>query len=131
MTAPDSASGERPVEVPPETPSSAPLWLPLLAGPVIWIVHFVAVYLLAEATCAAGRSAAMRFIGPEALVVAVIFVTVTAAAGTLVVALRAWRRSRHTEGDVGLLAKTGLLLALGSFAAVVIVGVPALVLSPC
>ena len=131
MTDAPAHGDERPVELPPDTPSTFGVWALVSAGPVVWAVHFLVVYLLAEAACAALETDEMRFIGSGALVATVIAATVVAAVACLAAAGYSWRRSRTGRGDVAHLGFAGTLLALGSFAAVLVVGLPASVLDPC
>lgn len=126
-----SSQQERPVELPPEGPGSAPLWILLLSGPIIWISHFALVYLAAEAACAAAETEPMWFLPEGALVGAVVVATVVAATGSLAASVYSWRRSRSTSGDDSQIAVAGTLLALGSCAAILAVGLPALALTPC
>jgi uncharacterized membrane protein len=119
------------VEQPPSDRSSIRLWAVLLAGPVIWINHFMVVYLLAEAACAAVDSEDMWFIGSDALVAVTIAATVVAAAACVFAGWWTRRHATGAEGDESILAWAGVLLAIGSLVAVLAVGLPAAVLGPC
>lgn len=120
--------------------SSSAVWVLFVAGPVIWFSHFMAVYLLADAICAAGGSDA-RVIGLQPVSMATLAVTAIAVAAALFVALRAYRHwqarrdpaSDWLDGDDGNagLALAGALLALVFVAAILFVGVPAAFLDPC
>jgi hypothetical protein len=115
-------------------------WLLLLAGPVIWAVHFMAVYLVAEAVCSAGDSTA-EVLGLPWLSFVTIAVTVAAAVATLVLAVVAWRHWRlRTDDPSGWiagdernagLALGGFLLGLMFTVAILFVGLPAAFLEPC
>lgn len=115
------------------TPPAAAIVAPL-AAPVIWAVCFLAVYLFAEAACAAGG---LRWAGADAVVV------VTLAAAGLALAATAgavvWsRRARRADGageavaeQQRMLSLVGVMLAVLFAAAIVALAVPALVLRPC
>ena len=142
MTAEDGSpvavdvSGDRPARV---------VWVVFLGGPVIWISHFMLVYLVAEAGCTGGGPG-LRAINPPVPRAVTLIATAVAAAGCLGFASwahRRWVAARPgvATGDAGevsgsaeerdrtaTLAFAGFLLALFSFVAVLFVGVPAFVL---
>lgn len=131
MTGPSDPGADRAVELPPDAPSTAPLWLLMLAGPILWIAHFAVVYLAAEAVCNAAETESMTFLTEGWLVVTVIAVTVIAAVSAALAAVYSWRRSRHDTGDDAALALAGMMLAMGSVVAILAVGLPALAFPPC
>ena len=115
-----------------------------LAGPVIWASHFMVVYLVAEAVCAAGtdvRVLGLHVLSTVTLVATGVALVVTAV--TTVAAYRRWRRSgigwdadaAPDAGGVaeqeGRLALAGFLLGILFALAVLFVGLPALALEPC
>ncbi len=116
------------------------VWVLFLAGPVIWFLHFIIVYLMVEAGCAADRYDA-ELAGLPALSFVTVALTVVATAVALELARRARRmwRARATDPDDWLagddrnagLALAGALLGVMSAAAILFVGVPAVVLQPC
>lgn len=110
------------------TPSTIGTWSLTLAGPVLWFVHFVVVYLLAEAACEAQRTAEMTFISERTLSWSVAIATIVAALLCVLAAVAAWRRHRR-EGEPMMVV--GTLLGVGSAATVLAVGLPGLVLGPC
>lgn len=118
-------------------PSRA-IWVVVLAGPVIWYLHFWLVYLLAEAICEAGGFD-VRLLGLRPLSFVTVATTAIAAGVTLFFTGRAWRQWRHsgdgTEPAVAeserTLAFTGVLLGLVFFVSILFIGVPALFLRPC
>lgn len=126
---------DRPIERIPDEPSTFLDWLVLLAGPAIWITHFMVVYLAAEAACTPTDSDQYDILGADALVVLTVVVTVVAALGCAGAAWAARRRmatgdpDRPTHDVVGI-ARVGFLLALGGLIGVLAVGAPALYLSP-
>jgi uncharacterized membrane protein len=122
---------DRPVELVPRSPATIGLWLLLLAGPIIWVLHFGVVYFAAEASCAASATPEMWFMGPDALVGTILAATVVATAVAALTAVYSWRRARRGDGDDAHLGRAGFLLTLGSIVAVLAVGLPALVLDPC
>lgn len=113
-----------PVEPALKHPSTVGTWALAVGGPVLWIVHFGVVYLVAEAACTADRDAVLRFAGPGTMRAIVILATVAVAAACVAFAVVA-RRAAVTAPVVRQLA---VALWLGAAVAVVAVGVPALVL---
>lgn len=113
-----------------------------LAGPVIWSVHFMLVYLAVEAGCT-GDGPGLNVFDPPAPTVVTLTATAVAALGCLVTAgwgYRRWRADRQEQADgpgvepsdwAGSLAFAGFLLSLLGFVAVLFVGLPALVLPAC
>lgn len=95
----------------------------LLAGPILFTVHFWGVYLTAEWDCRFGSS-------NRVTVVVTLVATVVAAAAT---GWLTWRSYRHRQDDDpdDVIALAGLLLSGISVVAVLFVGVTALVLPPC
>lgn len=120
---------EEPHEPVVVTRSTIGLWALTLAGPVLWIVHFMFVYLTAEAACEAARVDEMRFVGEGTLRTIVLVATAVGAVACLVAGAVAWRR-RHRVGQPEM-SVAGAMLAVGSALSVVAVGLPALVLGPC
>lgn len=117
-------------------------WVVLLAGPVIWFIHFMVVYMVAEAGCT-GSGPGLRVLDPPVPATVTIVATVVAVIACLGCAGWALRRSRagREEGDAAHeagargrhreLAFVGMLLSLLSAIAVLFVGVPALVFTGC
>jgi hypothetical protein len=109
-------------------PGSAPTWVALLAGPVLWIAHFVVVYVGSEITC---RGDGTEWGGTPAATVITLTATAAAVIAIGIAALLTEReRRRPAAGDNRLLA-VGLALDALFAASVLAVGVPALVLDPC
>lgn len=115
-------------ELPPSSPTSVATWAALLSGPVVWISHFMVVYLLVEAAC--GRAPIVD-LEPRTIAGLVLATTggasLTCAAG----AWWAWRRYQARDGFEASLGLAGVLLAVGSLASVLAVGLPAAWLQPC
>jgi hypothetical protein len=162
MSRPDAAGGERPSSDGGRTSASGtPFAVPtsrdrpalaaataLLAGPVIWSVHFMLVYLVAEAGCT-GDGPGLRLFDPPVPKVVTLAATAVAALASLACAAWAYRRWRAggrepAAGDAGertgdgpdrdngrALPFAGFLLALLAFVMVLFVGLPALVLPSC
>jgi hypothetical protein len=123
-------------------------WVFFLAGPVIWFVHFMVVYLAVEAGCT-GDGPGLRLFNPPVPAIVTIAATAVAAIACLGFAGWAqvrWRASKHQpaadeardlSGDLkdhdrgGSLAFAGFLLSLLFFVAILFVGLPALVLPAC
>lgn len=114
------------------------LWFGVLAGPIVYSLHFVAVYLLVEAACKAGL---LQFtvLGINGISFWVVLLTLVAAGFTgysTFVAYREWRQIQPTsegghEGHASLMAQVGLWLS-GFFTVVILLtGLPALFLVVC
>lgn len=118
-----------------------------LAGPVIWSVHFMLVYLVVEAGCT-GDGPGLQLFNPPVPTVVTLAVTVVAAVaclGSAVYSYRRWQVERQElvneaeppTGDLnaydrhGSLAFAGFLLSLLAAVTVLFVGLPALVLPAC
>lgn len=118
-----------------------------LAGPVIWSVHFMLVYLVTEAGCGGDGRGVVPFDPSVPTVVTLVATAVAAVASlaTAVWAYRRWRTSRepapaeagNPSADLeapdrgGSLAFVGFGLSLLSVVMVLFVGLPALVLPAC
>ncbi|MBW3645844.1 MAG: hypothetical protein KY441_10110 [Actinobacteria bacterium] len=116
----------------------------LIAGPSIWMTHFFAVYLLAEAWCAVGVDAKVLSLPLlSAVTLLATALAVVAAAVTTLLAYRRWRRTASTShagddqssetegGHDAQIALAGFLLGILFIVAVLFVGMPAVVLDPC
>jgi hypothetical protein len=122
-----------PVDAPHEpivpAPSSWRLWVVLLGGPAAWFVHFVGVYLTAEAVCTPPLVGSEQPWSDTALdtfvlVATIAFALVCVALG--IIATVALRREPQQW-----LWWVAIVLAVGSCAAVLAVGLPSLVVGPC
>lgn len=121
--------------------------LVFLAGPIIWSVHFMVVYLVAEAGCT-GDGPGLALFDPPVPTVVTLAATAVATVASLATAAwgyRRWRARRqepaggagdraggredHDPG--GSLAFAGFLMSLLSVVSVLFVGLPALVLPAC
>jgi hypothetical protein len=114
-----------------------------VAGPLIWSVHFMVVYLVTEAGCT-GDGPGLGLFDPPVPKVVTLVATAAAAAVALACAGWSWRRgasSNEPAADLagglwhwdrgGTLAFAGFLLSLLSVVTILFVGVPALVLPSC
>jgi hypothetical protein len=115
-----------------------------VAGPVIWSVHFLLVYLVTEAGCS-GDGPGLSLFDPPVPKVVTLAVTAAAAVAALACAGWSWRRWRtdaaeaaadeaaglQDRGRGGTLAFAGFLLSLLSVVTILFVGLPALVLPSC
>jgi hypothetical protein len=124
------------------------IWVALLAGPIIWFTHFMVVYLAVEAGCT-GDGPGLTVFDPPVPTVLTVAATVVAAIACLwsaVWALRRWRVRDDRSGAAmtddlsadleygdrnGLLSFVGFLLSSLSVVAILMVGLPALVLPAC
>ncbi|WP_420452661.1 hypothetical protein [Ilumatobacter sp.] len=118
-----------PFEPTVEVETTVGLWAAVLAGPVAFMVHFFVVYLVAEAACAADAAEEMTFLGQGATSAVIVVATIV---GVVVVGvdLLVMRRWSARTGSPGLL-RVGSLLAWLSGLAIVVVGLPVLVLAVC
>lgn len=122
------------------------IWLQLLAGPILWSLHFILGYLLVEAFCQAGWS--FELLGLNGISLIVIALTVLALIGTALFAFksyRSWRAfnpnhnmkdelrdsSHWFEQPVEFVYFSGFVLTLLFAAVILMVGLPALFLHPC
>ena len=115
-----------------------------VAGPVIWSVHFLLVYLVTEAGCS-GDGPGLTLFDPPVPRVVTLAVTAAAVAAALACAGWSWRRWRASGAEAaadeaadlqdqdhgGTLAFGGFLLSLLSVVTILFVGLPALVLPSC
>jgi hypothetical protein len=119
-----------------------------VAGPIIWSVHFMLVYLVAEAGCT-GDGPGLQLFDPPVPKAVTLAATAAAAVAALACAGWSWRRWRASSdqpaadeaGDLaggledfdrgGTLAFSGFLLSLLSVVTILFVGLPALVLPSC
>ena len=121
-------------------------WVAFLAGPVLWFMHFVVVYLVAEAGCT-GDGPGLELLDPPVPETVTLLATAVAVPACLAVAFWSHRRWRAATGDArpaglpdlaagdgsgrGTLAFAGMLLSVLSAIAVLAVGLPALFLPSC
>ena len=114
------------------------LWFGLLAGPIVYSVHFLVVYLLVEAACKADllHFSVLSFNG---IAVSVLVLTILAALINLVAGVltyRTWQRRKDIEGGTQgsyapFMALVGVWLN-GLFAITILAtGIPPLFLQPC
>ncbi len=113
-----------------------------VAGPVIWSVHFMVVYLVVEAGCT-GDGPGLAVFDPPVPTVATFVATIVAVLACVASAAwgyRRWRADRREgAGGEGLeppdpggsLAFGGFLLSLLGIVEILFVGLPALVLGAC
>lgn len=111
-----------------------------VAGPVIWTVHFMVVYLVVEAGCT-GEGPGLGRLGPPVPTVVTLAATVVAVVACLACSGWAHRRWRADQAAVagspepreggGSLAFMGMVLSLLGVVVVLFVGLPALVLPAC
>jgi hypothetical protein len=131
--------------------NSRVLWQGLLAGPVLYALYFITVYLLAEAACHAGLLAGTLG-GLPLISVTVLVITLAAALCTLINGLsnyRRWRmRQRQPAGDrpaiseveyatanpetaVNFMVFGGLLLSVLFTVMILLTGLPIFTLETC
>jgi hypothetical protein len=119
----------------------SPQWLTMLAGPLVWTVHFLVLYTLSEFGCRGGWLRG-EWLGLPAAPVAIAFVTLVALA---VSGLAAWRAYRHWRaGEAGqagnwtdvesrdrFIQVAGWLLGLLFTFLILLTALPAVVLPRC
>jgi hypothetical protein len=112
----------------------------VLSGPVIWFIHFVAVYALAEFGCRSNFNN-LTFVTPETMRLVMVVLTVVSiiavAAGGLL-AYRAWGNVRNPvskesayEARFHFLLVLGMLFSALFILSIIFTVVPAFVLSVC
>lgn len=111
-----------------------------LAGPVIWIVHFMFVYIVAESGCT-GDGHGLDLFDPPVTAIVTLVATVVACLACLAnarVTFRMWRRAtrgqeakQESRGDDGSLSFVGLALSGLFFLATFAVGISAAVFTRC
>ena len=121
------------------------MWGILLGGPVLWIGHFMLVYLVAEAGCS-GDGPGLELFDPPVPRTATLVATALAAAACILLAIRClhgWRQATaQATGDDdpddigkgaghGTIPFAGFLLSAFSMLAIVSVGLPAAFLPAC
>lgn len=131
MSSPGLAPPGENVEERPRDRSTIRLWVHLLAGPVLWISHFMVVYLFAEAACVARASDALPVPGSGSIAPVVVVATVVAAVLTAAATSWSLRTARGSRGDAAAMAWAGTLLGAMSVVAILAVGLPAIALDPC
>lgn len=126
--------------------TSRMLWVQLLAGPVLWSVHFLISYFLVELSCQTGWS--FTLLGLSGLSFILILLTVLALIATALFSLKSYHSwkgidgnrslreelresSRWSEGPVEFMYLTGFLLSILFTVAIIAVGVPVIFLQPC
>ena len=119
---------------------SRDIWVVLLGGPVVWLAHFMVVYLTAEAGCTGDGTGLELFDPPVPTVVTLVATAVACIAclGFAAWGYRRWSTAPRSDADQGdhgggrgPLAFVGFLLSLLSFLAILFVGLPAFFLGPC
>lgn len=126
--------------------NSRKVWIQLLAGPVLWSVHFLLSYLFVEGFCQAGWN--FNILGINGISFILIVLTTLAVLGTGLFALKSYRNWRTTnregslrdqfrenaqwfEGPVDFMYFSGFLLSALFALVILTVGLPALFLQPC
>ncbi|MCA0453452.1 MAG: hypothetical protein LCI00_05715 [Chloroflexi bacterium] len=113
----------------------------VLSGPIIWFVHFVAVYSLAEFGCRSNFTN-LIFITPETMRLTMIVLTVVSVIGVGfggILAFRAWsqvrketsRKESAYEARFHFLTLLGMLLSALFILSILFTVAPAFVLSVC
>jgi hypothetical protein len=106
-------------------------WVAFLGGPMVWLTHFMLVYLVAETGCTGDGRGFELFDPPvpAATTLAATGVALVACLAFAVWSYRRWRAGVEAPAVIdATMAFIGFLLALFSAVAVVFVGLPALVL---
>lgn len=134
------------IRLPEKEVNSWMRWLQLLAGPILWSVHFLVSYLLVEAFCHFRWN--FTLFGISGLSFLLVVLTILAVAGTSLFALksyRVWKKmsmdhdlrdefretSRWSEGPSDFMYFSGFLLSVLFTAAILTVGLPVFFLQPC
>jgi hypothetical protein len=110
----------------------------VLAGPLVWFVHFVFVWAVAEMGCIANYTN-MPILTPSAIRTIVVVATVVALAAVALGLFTGWRwRGAVREGGVSMaesrakfLIQVGLSLSALFFVSIVVTALPAFVIGVC
>jgi hypothetical protein len=107
------------------------IWVPFVGGPVVWIAHFMLVYLVVETGCS-GDGKGFELFDPPVPAATTLVATGVAVLACLAFARWSYQRWQAGAGPPGaadgMMDFVGFLLALFSAVAVLFVGLPALVL---
>lgn len=129
----------------PDRQSSRSLWSGFLVGPVVWAVHFLAVYIIAEGACMGGNII-FPIIDSSIIYIYVGIITLAALAIVLwkgIVSYRLWRShpserqggqavlNWYAEEKTPFMAMTGFLLSLFFSIVILLTVIPFLFLTPC
>jgi hypothetical protein len=121
------------------SPTGRSLWFSLLGAPSAWLVHFLAIWVIAEWGCLAGWSR-FTILGFDAITVLLVLATfmvlpLVIAAGLM--AWRIWQRTRANANDRGsehrsaYMSFGGVVLSTLFAFAIFLESLPALLLHPC
>ena len=123
-----------------QDPQARATFLGFLAGPVIWISHFMFVYVVAEAGCT-GDGQGLDVFDPPTSAIVTLVATVVACGACLANgrgSFRRWRRTvrereeaSESHGDDGSLSFIGFLLSGLFFLATLAGGISAAVFTGC
>ncbi|HEU5103654.1 MAG TPA: hypothetical protein VFU22_31780 [Roseiflexaceae bacterium] len=123
----------------PFSPTGRSLWFSLLGAPSAWLVHFLAIWVIAEWGCLASWSR-FTLLGFDAITVLLVLATflvlpLVIAAGMM--AWRIWQRTRANANDGGsehrsaYMSFGGVVLSTLFAFAIFLESLPALLLHPC
>jgi hypothetical protein len=122
------------------------LWKQLLAGPILWSVHFILSYLLVETICQAGwKFNILRINGLSLILIMLTLLAVICTGLFGLKSYRAWRNinrgrslkdqfhetSHWFERPVEFMYFSGFLLSTLFAVTILMVGAPAFFLQPC
>ncbi len=101
-------------------------FLLLFSGPIIWTVHFLAIYSWTGVLCARPSWATDRMI-----VSGIVLVSVAAVAAITLIHVRIWMHTAQPMADAGFLRRTAAALGLLSALAIVWETLPAYIVPAC
>jgi heme/copper-type cytochrome/quinol oxidase subunit 2 len=116
------------------------LWFGMIGAPIIWFVHFVIVWAIAEFGCAAGQASTVITGGSiQVLVIVATVVGVIGTLGSAFVAYRSWRQLERESADGGerrqglqpFMAFMGMILGLLFTVVVILDVIPVFIVSTC
>jgi hypothetical protein len=105
----------------------------VLAGPIVWAIHFVVVYAIGEFGCRANFNN-WQFISPaniQMVIAAATIVGLIAVGGSGLLAYRYWREQPDDSTLIRFLGMTGILLSLLFLLAILATFTPIFVLPVC
>jgi hypothetical protein len=119
----------------------SPRWLTLLAGPLVWTVHFLVVYSLGEFGCRGGwlRGTLLGLPAPAVIITALTLVALVVSGAATLRTYRQWDAARTTDKTHALetddrnrfMSAAGWMLGVLFTFLILLMGIPAVVLPQC
>jgi hypothetical protein len=121
------------------SPTGRSLWFSLLGAPSAWLIHFLAIWVIAEWGCLAGwsRFTILGFDAVAILLVLATFIVLPLVIAAGLMAWRIWQRMRAHANDGGSEHRSaymgfgGVMLSTLFAFAIILESLPALLIHPC